>query len=169
MICGLRSIDRISPSAILHQTVVFAQGMSLIRGQDLMPAHLEHEGAIEIGEKTYVGPYTVIHRARNRGHFTIIGSRVQIGALNNIGHHVKIGDGTVITQGVFLGGSVEIGELCYLSQNVSVLPHVKIAPMTFIGAGALVTKSIEEPRGLYYGTPAKRIRTWTGKWNRGEI
>lgn len=166
---GERAQDKIHPQAKIHATVVFAQGMSLVKSANDLPVHLEHYGAIEILEYAYIGPYTVIHRARKPGSATVIGPSAQIGALNNIGHHAQIGKGCVITQHVSIGGSVSIGEGSYIAPGVVILPHVSIAPKTFIGAGSIVTRSIDTSGGVYYGRPAKRIRSWSGSWRHGEI
>jgi len=155
--------DIIHETARLHSTVVIAQGMSYAKDEADRPIHREHRGNVHIGPGAYVGPYTVIHRARIWGKSTIIDARAQIGSLNNIGHNAYIGRNTIITQGVMICGSCKIGSNCYIAPGVVVNQHITIIDGCFVGSGSVVTKDITKP-GVYYGSPARWQREWDGKW-----
>jgi len=155
--------NQIAASAVLHSTVVIADGMSYGKDKDGHPIHRGHRGNVVIGEHVYVGPHTVLHRSRLDERPTTIGDYAQIGALNNIGHHVLVGRDTLITQGVCIGGSAVVGKGCFIGMNATIRQHVKICDAVFIGMGSVVTKSIDKP-GVYYGNPARREGDWDGTW-----
>lgn len=160
---GVGPWPQVQESARLHSTVVFADGMKYMRLPDGSLKHMPHRGGIVIGKNVYVGPHTVIHRARDPEYPTTIEEGVQIGALNNVGHHSVIGENTLITQGVMISGSVRIGKRCYIAPNVSIKQHVKICDDVFIGLGAIVVNNIEKP-GVWYGQPARWVRDWDGSF-----
>lgn len=155
--------NKIAASAVIHSTVIIADGMSYYVDEGGHPRHRPHRGHVVIGECVYIGPHTVLHRSRLDERPTTIGDHVQIGALNNIGHHVSIGEDTIITQGVCIGGSTRIGSKCFLGMNCTIRQHVEICDGVFIGMGSVVTKSIDKP-GVYWGYPA----TWRKEWAYGD-
>lgn len=53
---------------------------------------------------------------------------------------------------------VHIGEGVWLGAGVKVMPGVSIAPKIIVGAGAVVTKSLDKEGWLYAGVPAKPIK-----------
>ncbi len=53
-------------------------------------------------------------------------------------------------------GTIVVGNNVFIGSRATILPNVDICDNVFIAAGALVTKSIQEP-GIYGGVPAKRI------------
>lgn len=53
---------------------------------------------------------------------------------------------------------VIIEEGTWIATNVIILPGTKIAKESVVGAGAVVTHSLEEPGCLYAGIPAKKVR-----------
>ena len=55
-------------------------------------------------------------------------------------------------------GPVSIGNACWIGDNVIILPGVKIGDGCIIGAGSIVTKSLE-PYTVACGVPAKAIRS----------
>jgi len=156
--------NQISASAVLHSTVVIADGMKYTKDEDGHPVHHAHRGHVVIGDHVYIGPYTVLHRSRlEDGRPTTIHDWVQIGALNNIGHHVEIGENTLITQGVCIGGSSTVGKNCFIGMNATIRQHIDICDAVFIGMGSVVTKSIDKP-GVYHGSPARYQGPWDGTW-----
>lgn len=51
-----------------------------------------------------------------------------------------------------------MGSFSALGTNAILMPKVSLAMGVVVGANSLVTKTIEEPWGIYYGTPAKRVK-----------
>jgi UDP-3-O-[3-hydroxymyristoyl] glucosamine N-acyltransferase len=155
--------NKIDATAVVHSTVVIADGMKYTKDKDGHPVHHGHRGNVVIGKFAYIGPHTVVHRSRLPEKPTTIGDYVQIGALNNIGHHVEIGENTIITQGVCIGGSTHIGKNCFIGMGALLKQHLKICDNVFIGMGSVVTDDIIEP-GVYFGSPAAYRRLWDGTW-----
>ncbi len=109
---------------------------------------------IEIGERTFIGPYTCIG---GPGHVKI-GKHCMIAAQTGIiaNNHVfadpvqKIRDQGVTRKGI------TIEDDCWLGYGVKVLDGVTIGQGSVIGAGAVVTKDIP-PYSVAVGMPARVI------------
>jgi acetyltransferase-like isoleucine patch superfamily enzyme len=118
-----------------------------------------------IGDDCFVGPFTEIQKAVAIGNNCKIQSHSFICELVNIGNDCFIGHGVMFINDTFPNGgpsgdparwkSTKIGNHVSIGSNATILP-VSICDHVVIGAGAVVTKNIEEP-GIYAGNPAKRI------------
>ncbi len=84
-----------------------------------------------------------------------VGRHVLINLHGTIGHDTVIGDYSVLSPGVHVSGHSNIGQTCDLGTGVMILPDIKIPAETVIGAGAVVTRNIDQP-GTYIGVPAKK-------------
>ena len=71
-------------------------------------------------------------------------------------HVSKIGEYTTIAPNVVILGMVKISELCYIGSNSTILPEKEIGKKAIIGAGAIVTKDVEE-NIIVAGVPAKKF------------
>src|SRR6056297_2199515 len=69
----------------------------------------------------------------------------------------ELGTGTVVLDNATVGGCCSIGKRVFLGGGVIVKDGLSIADDTFIGMGAVVTRSIEVP-GVYVGHPARLVR-----------
>ena len=77
-----------------------------------------------------------------------------------IGHHSKIGDNCWITGGANIAGSVKIGKNCFFAINSTVVNEVIIGNKCIIGAGALVTKNLEDEKVIIdEATPVFRLNS----------
>jgi acetyltransferase-like isoleucine patch superfamily enzyme len=120
-----------------------------------------------IGDDCFVGPFVEIQRG------VVIGQRCRIQSHAFICELVAIGDDCFISHGAMFindlfatGGpakgrpdlwrSTRIGSHVSVGTNATVLP-VTICDHVVIGAGAVVTKDIDEP-GIYAGNPARLMR-----------
>ncbi len=56
-------------------------------------------------------------------------------------------------------GPIRIGNNVYIGTNAMILPNVTVCDNVIIGAGAVVTKSIDED-GVWVGVPARRIKSF---------
>lgn len=54
-------------------------------------------------------------------------------------------------------GKIRIGKKCFIGRGAIILPGVTIADSTIVGAGAVVTKSVEREGVIIGGNPAKVI------------
>jgi acetyltransferase-like isoleucine patch superfamily enzyme len=139
--------------------VVFGDGVTVVE-----PANLY---GCAIGDDSFIGPFVEIQRD------VTIGRRCKIQSHSFVCELVTIGDDCVVAHGVMFindlfatGGpargdralwkSTHIGNSVSIGSNATILP-VRICDNVVIGAGAVVTRDIEEP-GIYAGNPARKIR-----------
>jgi acetyltransferase-like isoleucine patch superfamily enzyme len=85
-----------------------------------------------------------------------LGRGVLVNSNASVGHETSIGAFANVGPGVSLGGRCEIGAGVYLGIGSSILEDLTIAPNAVIGAGAVVTRSIDAP-GTYAGVPARKL------------
>jgi sugar O-acyltransferase (sialic acid O-acetyltransferase NeuD family) len=72
-----------------------------------------------------------------------------------IGHDTNIGCYNVINPGCSISGRVRVADACLFGTGCRVLEELSIVSDVTIGAGAVVTRSIEQA-GTYLGMPARR-------------
>lgn len=110
-------------------------------------------GKINIGEYTYIGPYTCIS-----GNYIKIGKACRIASHLGIyasNHNFDDPERKIKEQGNNYKGIV-IEDDCWLGSGVKVVDGVTIGQGSVIGAGAVVTKNIP-PYSIAVGVPAKVI------------
>lgn len=123
----------------------------LDRGVDIK---VHKEGQTEIGDRTYIGPYTCLS---GYGHIKI-GKDCLIASHSAIyAHNYNFADPTqkIKEQGYNYKG-IAIEDDCWLGSGVRVLDGVTIGQGSVIGAGAVVTKDIP-PYSVAVGVPAKIV------------
>lgn len=98
---------------------------------------------LQIMQGAQIAPYSVI------GDFTIINTN------STLDHESKIGAGVHLMGSSAIAGRVSIDEYSTIGTNATILPNLNICSDVFVGAGAVVTKSIIHP-GVYKGVPAHR-------------
>ena len=122
----------------------------------------------QIGDNCFIGPYTEIQKGVVIGQETKVQSHSFICELVTIGDHCFIGHGVMFINDLFREGgpaggdrtkwfSTRIGNHVSIGSNATLLP-VTICDHVVIGAGAVVTKNITEPR-KYAGNPARLIKS----------
>lgn len=121
----------------------------------------------EIEENCFIGPYVEIQKDVKIGKNTKIQSHAFICELVEIGDNCFISHGAMFINDLFTDGgpaggvkekwkSTKIGNHVSIGTNSTILP-VSICDNVVIGAGSVVTKSIDIS-GIYVGNPAKLIR-----------
>ncbi|WP_277881716.1 MULTISPECIES: acyltransferase [Cyanophyceae] len=128
--------------------VLLGSSVKLDRGADLKALG----GCIEIGERTYIGPYFC---AAGPGDIKI-GKNCMIASHSSMyanNHIFSDRDVPIAHQGVICKG-ILIEDDCWLGTGVRVLDGVTIGRGSVIGAGAVVTKDIP-PFSVAVGVPAK--------------
>jgi len=121
-----------------------------------------------IGDNTFVGPFVEIQRGVNIGKDCKIQSHAFICELVSIGDDCFISHGAMFINDPFAIGEpargkrelwrrTRIGNRVSIGTNATVMP-VTICDGVVIGAGSVVTKSINKP-GIYAGNPARFLRT----------
>lgn len=118
-------------------------------------------------DDVFVGPFceiqknvTIGARTRVQSH-SFICELVEIGADCFIGHGVKFVNDSFSKGGPARGDrslwqATRIGNNVSLGSNATILP-IRICDNVVIGAGAVVTKDIQEP-GIYAGNPARKLK-----------
>ncbi len=120
-----------------------------------------------LGDDSFVGPFVEIQKGVVIGARTRVQSHAFICELVTIGADCFIGHGVMFVNDTFsIGGpargrkdlwrSTTIGNNVSLGSNATIMP-VKICDDVVIGAGAVVTRDINEP-GIYAGNPARLLR-----------
>jgi sugar O-acyltransferase (sialic acid O-acetyltransferase NeuD family) len=115
------------------------------------PTALILDESIEIGEGSFIGPYSVLTTNIKIGQHCILNRG------NHIGHDSKIGDYFSAMPGAIVSGNVTIQDLVYMGTNSSIREKLSVEGPTTIGMNAAVIKSIQES-GTYTGVPAKKLR-----------
>ncbi|RJE71709.1 acyltransferase [Reichenbachiella sp. MSK19-1] len=121
----------------------------------------------KIGSNSFVGPFVEIQKEVIIGDGTKIQSHTFICELVTIGDNCFIGHGVMFINDLFQEGgpargdktkwkSTSVGNMVSIGSNATILP-VSICDNVVIGAGAVVTKDIEE-QGVYVGNPARKIK-----------
>jgi acetyltransferase-like isoleucine patch superfamily enzyme len=120
-----------------------------------------------IGDNCFIGPFVEIQRG------VVIGRNSKIQSHSFVCELVTLGEDCVVAHGVMFindlfqtGGpakgnkalwkSTVIGNRVSIGSHATILP-VRICDDVVIGAGAVVTRDIDEP-GVYAGNPARRLR-----------
>lgn len=76
---------------------------------------------------------------------------------SSLEHNSFMEDFSSLSAGVTTGGYFTIGKYSAIALGVTILDRTSIGENVVVGSGSLVTKNLES-HGLYYGSPAKRIR-----------
>lgn len=106
----------------------------------------------DIGWGLQAMPGSLVHSFCKLGHACILNSN------STIDHDCILGNGVHVMGSAAIAGRVNIGDYVSIGTNATVLPDVQVGKGAFIGAGAVVTKDIEE-NTIVVGNPAKPIRT----------
>lgn len=121
----------------------------------------------ELGDGVFVGPFVEIQKDVRIGRRTKVQSHSFICELVTIGEDCFIGHGVMFTNDTFAKGgpargdkslwrATTLGDRVSLGSNVTLLP-VRICSDVVVGAGAVVTRDINQP-GVYVGNPARLLR-----------
>jgi acetyltransferase-like isoleucine patch superfamily enzyme len=139
--------------------VTFGTGVTIVE-----PANLY---GCTIGDDVFIGPFVEIQKDVTIGARTRIQSHSFICELVTIGDDCFIAHGVMFINDLFVTGGpahgrkdlwrpTVIGNKVSIGSNATILP-VDICDNVVIGAGAVVTKTIDKP-GVYAGNPARLFR-----------
>jgi acetyltransferase-like isoleucine patch superfamily enzyme len=120
-----------------------------------------------VKDDVFIGPFVEIQKDVVVGEKTRIQSHTFICELVRIGGDCFVGHGVMFINDLFSEGApangkknlwraTNIGNNVSIGSNATILP-VSICNNVVIGAGAVVTKNIQEP-GVYIGNPARKVR-----------
>ena len=145
----------------IAKDVVFGENVKVI-----LPVNLY---GCNIGDNTFIGPFVEIQRNVKIGKNCKLQSHSFICELVEMGDHCFVGHGVMFINDLFSEGGpaggdqskwehTYIGNHVSIGSNATILP-VKICDHVVIGAGAVVTKDIDQP-GIYVGNPAKKLKSF---------
>lgn len=89
-----------------------------------------------------------------------IGNHCILNTKSSLEHNCIMSDFSSISAGVTTGGFVSIGKFTSIALGVTLFDRITIGENVVVGSGSLVNKNLDS-NYLYYGTPAKRIRSRT--------
>lgn len=115
------------------------------------PTALVLDNTVEIGEGSFIGPYSILTTNIK------IGKHCLLNRSNHIGHDCVIGDYFSAMPGAIVSGNVKIYDAVYLGTNSSIKEKLSIHSLAKIGMNSCVVKNINQS-GVYAGTPAKKIK-----------
>lgn len=146
-------------SAQIKEDVIFGQNVTVVQPVNLY--------GCTIGNDSFIGPFIEIQKNVVVGNNTKIQSHTFICEWVSIGNNCFVGHGVMFINDPFISSGPANGDKTKWRQttignNVSIGSNATIMPVTIcdqvvIGAGAVVTKNIEQP-GIYAGNPARLIR-----------
>ena len=120
-----------------------------------------------LGDDVFIGPFVEIQKDVTIGARTRIQSHAFVCEMVTVGENCVIGHGVMFINDTYAKGSPARGDRTLwnrtiIGNNVSIGSNATILPVTIcdgavIGAGAVVTRDIQEP-GVYAGNPAKMLR-----------
>ena len=136
-------------------------------GEDVRVVEPSNLYGCTIGDDCFVGPFVEIQRDVTIGARTRVQSHSFVCELVTIGADCFIGHGVMFVNDRFAGGgpargdrslweSTRIGNNVSIGSNATIMP-VSICDHAVIGAGAVVTRSIDRP-GVYAGNPARFLK-----------
>lgn len=136
----------------------FGENVKIVEPVNLYGCH--------IGDNCFIGPFVEIQKNVAIGRGTKIQSHSFVCELVTIGDHCFVGHGVMFINDLFKKGgpaqgdaslwkATKIGNNVSIGSNATILA-VDICDHVVIGAGAVVTKNIEES-GTYVGNPARKI------------
>ncbi|MGI6091305.1 MAG: acetyltransferase [Saccharofermentanales bacterium] len=86
-----------------------------------------------------------------------IANHVHINSGSTVGHDAKVDSFVTIYPLVSISGNTHLETAVEMGTNSTILQGLFIASKCKIGAGAVVTKNIEEIGGTYVGIPARKL------------
>lgn len=139
--------------------VTFGEGVTVVEPVNLYEC--------TIGDESFVGPFVEIQKGVEIGERCRVQSHAFICELVTIGDDCFVSHGAMFINDRFAdggpaGGDPSEWERTVIEDEVSIGTNATILPVriccgTVIGAGAVVTKDIDEP-GVYAGNPAQKLR-----------
>lgn len=118
------------------------------------------QGRLVVEADVEIGANTTIDRGALEE--TRIGRGVKIDNLVHLGHNVRVGANVVIAAQTGISGSSSIGAGAVVGGQVGMGDHASIGEGVIVGSGAgiLPHKHLRGPGTVFWGTPAKPLRTY---------
>ncbi len=106
----------------------------------------------EIGDRTEIREYAVLHRGTGEGGRTIIGSDNYLMALTHVAHDCVLGDHIIMSNAAMLAGHITVEDWVIIGGITPVHQFVRIGRHAMVGGGLRVPKDVP-PFVLAGGAP----------------
>jgi UDP-N-acetylglucosamine acyltransferase len=108
----------------------------------------------EIGDRTVIREYAVLHRGTGEGGRTIVGSDNFLMAFTHVAHDCILGNRIIMANSAMIAGHVEVEDWVIIGGITPVHQFVRIGQHAMIGGGIRVPKDVP-PFTLAGGDPAR--------------
>jgi len=153
----IREKTKIGKNVIIHPGVVIgADGFGFIPDENGVYQKVPQIGNVVIEDDVEIGANSSIDRAALGT--TLIKKGVKLDNFVQVAHNTTIGNNTVFSSQSGIAGSSIIGNNCVVAAQVGIIDHLELGNNIIIGGQSGVTKSLSKS-GVYFGTPAKELRT----------
>lgn len=117
------------------------------------------QGTLVIEDDVEIGANTTIDRGALDE--TRIGGGTKIDNLVHVGHNVRVGRNVVIAAQTGISGSTVIGDGAVIGGHVGMGDHATVGEGVIVGSGAgiLPHKKLKGPGQMFWGVPAKPLKT----------
>ena len=123
----------------------------------LEPASVIHPTA-SIGPNVTIGPGSIICAMASISTDVVIGAHVHIDRVVTIGHDSVVENFVTVHPAGVISGAVHVGSRSTIGTNASVLQGLRVGADAVIGAGAVVTRDVDESSTVM-GVPARPVPT----------
>lgn len=150
--------DNVSIGKYCHissHVVIGEDGFGYERDENNVPIKFLHFGTVVIGDRVSIGSSCAIDRGTLSN--TTIGDDTKLDNMVHVAHNCKIGQRVLVTPCVEMSGGVTVEDDVWIGPNVSLMDQITLAQHTFIGIGAVVTKS-SNPGEVIVGNPGRVIK-----------
>ncbi len=153
----IREETIIGKNVIIQPGVVIgSDGFGYSKDENGVYNKIPQIGNVIIEDEVEIGANVTIDRSSLGS--TIVGKGVKLDNLVQVAHNVTIGSNTVFSSQSGIAGSAKIGNNCVVAGQVGIVGHLEVGDNIIIGGQSGVTKSLNKP-GVYFGTPAKELKT----------
>jgi sugar O-acyltransferase (sialic acid O-acetyltransferase NeuD family) len=118
---------------------------------DLISRSAILDGVDGIGEGLQMMPGAVVHK------FSSLGNQCIVNTNSTIDHECILGDGVHVMGSASIAGLVTIGDFATIGTNATILPNLRVGKGAYVGAGAVVTKDVED-FSVVLGVPARVVK-----------
>lgn len=149
---SLTGTTSLAADAFVAETAAVFCGELRMGARSYIAAHAYVTGEVSIGADSTINPFTVVRGRVTLGDGVRIGAHASLLAFN----HGTGPDRPIFRQAQTSRG-ITVGDDVWIGSNVLVLDGVTIGAHSIVGAGAVVTKNIDE-WSVVAGNPARKLR-----------
>lgn len=115
-----------------------------------------------------ISPYALVDDTASLGESNVVCARAFVGPEAKLGdnnlintsavveHEVCIGCDCHVAPSATIAGRSHLNDSCFVGAGATIINEISIATRSVIGAGATLVEDVDQPGGVYVGTPAKR-------------